>query len=95
MEENKNMEMACTEENQANETCETESTGGGWIAKAVGVAAVGAAVWVAHKCKGKIEKHNIKTLEKKGYKVIKPEPEPAEVVDGEMVSEENVPEEAE
>lgn len=81
MEENKTMEMEVMNNNEAMDTYEPEETSGKRISVvAVGAiaAGIGLGIAVAKKCKGKLEDWKVKSLEKKGYHVTKPE---TEVVD--------------
>lgn len=76
MEENRIMEVETMENNEVMENYEpvTEETGNGIPVAAVGALVVGIGLGVAavKKGKGKLEKWNIKRLEKKGYVVAKP-----------------------
>ena len=88
MEENKTMEMEVMNNNEAMDTYEPEENSGKRISVvAVGAiaAGIGLGIVVAKKCKGKLEELKIKSLEKKGYVVTKPE---TEVVDSDEEDEE-------
>lgn len=81
-------------------TVDTSSSGSSTLTKFVVVGAVsaviGAAAFGLKKRKERNEKKTIEKLKKKGWKIEEPETEESEdVVDGEVVSEEDVPEETE
>lgn len=83
MEENKTMEMEVMDNNEVVDTYESEETSGKGISVvAVGAiaAGIGLGIVAAKKCKGKLEDWKVKSLEKKGYVVTKPE---TDVVDAE------------
>lgn len=83
MEENKTMEMEAMD-NEVYDMEPEETSGKRFPVVAVGAiaAGIGLGIVVAKKCKGKLEELKIKSLEKKGYVVTKPETDVvAEVVD--------------
>lgn len=92
MEENKVMEtetIETTDLTTVDENYEDSSSGKGWIVKAVGAVAFGAAVFGLHKAKGLIEKRTIKKLRKKGYTILEPD-ECEDCVEEEYVEEPDV-----
>ena len=74
MEENKTMEVM--NNNEAMDTYEPEETSGKRfpvIAVGAIAAGIGLGIVAAKKCKSKLEDWKVKSLEKKGYHVTKPE----------------------
>lgn len=83
MEENKTMEMEVMNNNETMDTYEPEETSGKRfpvIAVGAIAAGIGLGIVAAKKCKSKLEDWKVKSLEKKGYHVTKPE---TDVVDAE------------
>ena len=83
MEENKTMEMEAMD-NEVYDMEPEKTSGKRFPVVAVGAiaAGIGLGIVVAKKCKGKLEELKIKSLEKKGYVVTKPE---TDVVEAEVV----------
>ena len=98
MDENMKIEETTEVTTVENTNCETETSGGSsTIAKIVIVGVVGAVAGAAglglKKLKARNEKKTIERLREKGYTIIEPDTEEEDVVEGEVVSEEDAPDE--
>ena len=100
MDENMKIEETTEVTTVENTNCETETSGGSsTIAKIVIVGVVGAVAGAAglglKKLKARNEKKTIERLREKGYTITEPDTEEEDVVEGEVVSEEDAPDEEE
>lgn len=98
MDENMKIEETTEVTTVENTNCETETSGGSsTIAKIVIVGVVGAVAGAAglglKKLKARNEKKTIERLREKGYTITEPDTEEEDVVEGEVVSEEDAPDE--
>lgn len=98
MDENMKIEETTEVTTVENTNCETETSGGSSkIAKIVIVGVVGAVAGAAglglKKLKARNEKKTIERLREKGYTITEPDTEEEDVVEGEVVSEEDAPDE--
>lgn len=98
MDENMKIEETTEVTTAENTNCETETSGGSsTIAKIVIVGVVGAVAGAAglglKKLKARNEKKTIERLREKGYTITEPDTEEEDVVEGEVVSEEDAPDE--
>ena len=98
MDENMKIEETTEVTTVENTNCETEtSSGSSTIAKIVIVGVVGAVAGAAglglKKLKARNEKKTIERLREKGYTITEPDTEEEDVVEGEVVSEEDAPDE--
>lgn len=98
MDENMKIEETTEVTTMENTNCETETSGGSsTIAKIVIVGVVGAVAGAAglglKKLKARNEKKTIERLREKGYTITEPDTEEEDVVEGEVVSEEDAPDE--
>lgn len=98
MDENMKIEETTEVTTVENTNCETETSGGSsTIAKIVIVGVVGAVAGAAglglKKLKARNEKKTIERLREKGYTITEPDTEEEDVVEGEVASEEDAPDE--
>ena len=98
MDENMKIEETTEVTTVENTNCETETSGGSsTIANIVIVGVVGAVAGAAglglKKLKARNEKKTIERLREKGYTITEPDTEEEDVVEGEVASEEDAPDE--